>query len=205
MKLSHKPFFTIAICTFTVCVSLFVAHQISGSVFGKSRIIYLADYGGLTLEGLKNFEIWRFVTSQFVHVHQKHMLYNVLSIAFLGSLLEQKIGFRYALSVWLLAGCLGTLLTTQFGSPPWNTGTGASQAAMGFAGFGLVVYLLKFKREYLLLCAILFSILPAMYLDFKTAGYPKPGHICSFVSGCLIATWYMYSPNQSVTQGCKRS
>ncbi|MDP5144816.1 rhomboid family intramembrane serine protease, partial [Rheinheimera baltica] len=164
----------------------------SGSILGKSRIIYLADYGGLTVESIKEFEIWRFITSQFVHVHQKHMMYNVLSILFLGVLLERKIGFRYTLSIWLFAGAIGTLFTTQFGSPPWNTGTGASQAALGFAGFALVFYTVKFRREYILLAAILFAVLPALYLDLKTAGYPKPGHSLSFIIGSVIAVWYLY-------------
>jgi membrane associated rhomboid family serine protease len=192
MNSNYKPFFTIAICILTVCVSFFVAYQISGSILGKSRIIYLADYGGLTVESIKEFEIWRFITSQFVHVHQKHMMYNVLSIMFLGVLLERKIGFRYTLSIWLFAGAIGTLFTTQFGSPPWNTGTGASQAALGFAGFALVFYTVKFRREYILLAAILFAILPALYLDLKTAGYPKPGHSLSFIIGSVIAVWYLY-------------
>lgn len=195
MNNNYKPFFTIAICILTVCVSLFVAYQISGSFFGKARITYLADYGGLTLESIKSFEIWRFITSQFVHVHQKHMIYNVLSIMLLGILLERNIGFKYMLAIWLFAGATGTLLSTQFGTPPWNTGTGASQAALGFAGFALMFYLVKFRQQYLLLGAILFAILPALYLDFKTAGYPKPGHSLSFIIGTVIAVWYLYKPN----------
>lgn len=198
MNSSHKPLFTIAICILTVCVSFFVAYQISGSILGKSRIIYLADYGGLTVESIKEFEIWRFVTSQFVHVHQKHMMYNVLSIMFLGVLLERKIGFRFTLFIWLFAGATGTLFSTQFGSPPWNTGTGASQAALGFAGFALVFYTVKFRRDYILLGAILFAILPALYLDIKTAGYPKPGHSLSFVIGVALAVWYLYKSAQTV-------
>ena len=196
MNSNYKPFFTIAICVLTVCVSFFVAYQLSGSILGKSRIIYLADYGGLTVESIKQLEIWRFITSQFVHVHQKHMIYNVLSILFLGILLERTIGFRYMLSIWLIAGAMGTLFTTQFGSPPWNTGTGASQAALGFAGFAVVVYTVKYRREYLLLAAILFAILPALYLDLKAAGYPKPGHSLSFIIGSAIAVWYLCKSEQ---------
>jgi rhomboid protease GluP len=79
MNSNYKPFFTSAICILTGCVSLFVAYQISGSLLGKSQIIYLADYGGLAVESIKEFEVWRFITSQFVHVNQKYMIYKVLS------------------------------------------------------------------------------------------------------------------------------
>jgi len=91
-------------------VSFYVAYQITGSIFGKSRIIHLADYGGLTIEAIKNFEIWRLLTSQLIHVHQKHMIYNVLSILLLGIILERKVGPKYTFSIWLLAGALGTYL-----------------------------------------------------------------------------------------------
>lgn len=204
MKSSYKPIFTPVICVLTIAISLFVAFQISGSMFGKSRIIHLADYGGLTIEGLKNLEIWRLVTSQFIHVHQKHMLYNVLSLGFLCALIERKTGFKYVLFIWFFTGSMGTFFTTQFGTPPWNTGTGTSQAVMGFAGFGLWLYIAKYRRDYLLLCALVFSIFPAMYLDFKTAGYPKPGHALSFVLGCSIAVYFLFGQT-STTEHYERS
>lgn len=192
MNSNYKPIFAIAISVITVCVSLFVAFQISGSIFGKSRIIYLADYGGLTIDSLKNLEFWRLITSQLVHVHQKHMLYNVLSIALLCSLIERKTGFWQVCFIWLFAGATGTFFTTLFGSAPWNTGTGASQAALGFAGFGLVLCLVRFKRDYLLLSAVMFALIPAMYLDFKTSGYPKPGHAVSFAIGAVMAVVFLF-------------
>ena len=198
MNSNHKPIFSAVICVLTIAVSLYVAFQISGSLFGKSRIIYLAEYGGLTIEGLQNFELWRLITSQFVHVHQKHMLYNVLSIAFLCTLIERKVGFWYVLIIWFFAGSIGTFFTTQFGTAPWNTGTRASQAALGFAGFGLLLYLCRFKQDYLLLFCILFAIIPALYLDVKTAGYPKPGHTLSFVIGILMAAYFLFGQPRKV-------
>ncbi|MBE1299289.1 MAG: rhomboid family intramembrane serine protease [Alteromonadaceae bacterium] len=193
MNSKHTPIFSILICLATITVSLFVAFQISGSPFGKSRIIYLADYGGVTIETLKNFEFWRLITSQLVHVHQKHMLYNVLSIALLCTHIERKVGFWYVFLIWLVAGSIGTLFTTQFGTPSWNTGTGSSQAALGFAGFALLLYSTRFRRDYLLLFGVLFALLPAMYLDFKTAGYPKPGHTLSFVLGITMAIYFVFA------------
>jgi len=169
-----------------------VAYQITGSIFGKSRIIELAKYGGLTIEGIKQFELWRFITSQLIHVHQKHMMYNVLSLLFLGVLLERKIGFGFTLIIWLLAGAIGTLFSTQFGSPPWNTGTGASQSVFGLAGFALTFMITRRERSYLFLIALLFSLIPALYLDFRAVGYPKPGHSLSFIIGCSIAIYYLY-------------
>jgi len=196
MSSNHRPIVTFILCILTMSVSFYVAYQITGSIFGKSRIIHLADYGGLTIEGIKNFEIWRLLTSQLIHVHQKHMIYNVLSILLLGIILERKVGPKYTFSIWLLAGALGTLFSTQFGSPPWNTGTGASQAAFGLAGFLVVLALKRTENLYLILGALAFALIPSLYLDFRAVGYPKPGHTLSFVIGFITAI-YFYKQHSS--------
>jgi len=171
-------------------VSFYVAYQITGSMFGKSRIVHLVEYGGLSIEGIKNFEIWRLFSSQLVHVHQKHMLYNVLSILILGIILERKVGFKYMFVTWFFSGAIGTIISTQFGSPPWNIGTGASQAAFGLAGFLVVFTMKRADHFYLLLGALAFALIPSLYLDFKAVGYPKPGHTLSFVIGLIIAIYF---------------
>ena len=195
MHINHKPIITFILCILTVFVSLSVAYQISGSIVGKSKITELANFGGLTIHGIQNFEVWRLFSSQFIHVHQKHMIYNVLSILFLGILIEREVGPKYILVIWLLAGSLGTLCSTQFSTPPWNVGTGASQAAFGLVGFGFVLVMARIKYGYLMISAIAFAILPALYLDFKSVGYPKAGHLLSFIIGVSLAVYYYYRIN----------
>jgi rhomboid protease GluP len=198
MRSNHKPLFTFLICILTLSVSFYVAHEITGSIIGKSRIMHLANYGGLTIEDIQNFEVWRLLTSQLIHVHQKHMIYNVLSILFMGIILERQIGPKYTFAIWLFAGALGTLFSTQFGSPPWNIGTGASQAAFGFAGFLVVFSLKKTDHFYFILAALAFALIPSLYLDFKYAGYPKPGHTLSFVIGFILAIYFYKQDSSSL-------
>ncbi len=202
---NHKPFVTFIICLMTICVSFYVAYQISGSILGKSKITELANFGGLTIESIKNFEVWRLLSSQLIHVHQKHMIYNVLSILFLGIIIEGKVGSKYMLVIWLLAGAIGTLFSTQFTPPPWNTGTGASQAAFGLAGFGLILVINRIKHGYLMLSALAFALIPALYLDFKSVGYPKAGHSLSFVIGCSLAIYYLYRFKQKFVHLAQKS
>jgi len=160
--------------------------------------MHLANYGGLTIEDIQNFEVWRLLTSQLIHVHQKHMIYNVLSILFMGIILERQIGPKYTFAIWLFAGALGTLFSTQFGSPPWNIGTGASQAVFGFAGFLVVFSLKKTDHFYFILTALAFALIPSLYLDFKYAGYPKPGHTLSFVIGFILAIYFYKQDSSSL-------
>ena len=120
------------------------------------------------------------------------MIYNVLSILFLGLIIERKVGPKYMLSVWFLAGSIGTVFSTQFSTPPWDVGTGASQAAFSLIGFSCVLVVSKIKHGYLLVSAIVFSLIPALYLDIKSVGYPKAGHSLSFAIGCLLVAHYFY-------------
>lgn len=191
-SLPHKPIFTLLICFLTLCTSFFVAFEVSGSILGKVRIIHLTEYGGLTLNSIASLEVWRFITAQLVHVYQKHMLFNVISMLMLGLLLEPRIGFRYTCLIWLMAGATGTLISTLSGTPPWNTGSGASQAIFGLAGFSLVLFVRKIDTRYQMFIGLAFTLIPALLLDFRAVGYPKLAHVISFFIGGLIAIYYCY-------------
>ena len=171
--------------------SLYVAYDINGSLFGKVRILQLESYGGVTLGHLKNFEIWRLFTSQIIHVKQLHMLFNVLSIVVLGIFLERYIGFFRMLILWFISGSAGTVFSTLFASPPWNLGTGASQAIMGISALGVILMHQKIDVSKGLKLCLLFAIIPALLLDLIFAHYPKPGHLLGFIVGWLISLYYL--------------
>ena len=191
VKTNHIPYFSILIACITLIYSLYVAYDINGSLFGKVRILQLESYGGVTLGHLKNFEIWRLFTSQIIHVKQLHMLFNVLSIVVLGIFLERYIGFFRMLILWFISGSAGTVFSTLFASPPWNLGTGASQAIMGFSALGVVLIHQKIDISKGLKLSLIFAILPALLLDLIFAHYPKPGHLFGFIVGYLISLYYL--------------
>jgi len=153
--------------------------------------LQLESYGGVTLGHLKNFEFWRLLTSQLIHVKQLHMLFNVLSIVVLGVFLERYIGFYRMLILWFISGAAGTVFSTFFVSPPWNLGTGASQAVMGISALGVVLIYQKIDISKGLKLSLLFAIVPALLLDLIFAHYPKPGHLLGFIVGYLISLYYL--------------
>ena len=191
VKTNHIPYFSTLIACITLIYSLYVAYDINGSLFGKVRILQLESYGGVTLGHLKNFEIWRLFTAQIIHVKQLHMLFNVLSIVVLGIFLERYIGFFRMLILWFISGSAGTVFSTLFASPPWNLGTGASQAIMGFSALGVVLIHQKIDISKGLKLSLIFAIVPALLLDLIFAHYPKPGHLLGFIVGYLISLYYL--------------
>ncbi|PQQ37861.1 rhomboid family intramembrane serine protease [Photorhabdus luminescens] len=195
-KIEKAPITTVFIVCVTIVYSTFVSYSLTDSFIGKISIIELEKYGGLTPNRLYEFEYWRLLVSQFIHVKQLHMVYNVLSLSILGILLEKHLGSKFLLVLWFISGALGTLYSTNFVSYPWNIGTGASQAVLGVSSFALLLVFVKEHTSSILKFAVVFSILPAIALDFIYAHYPKPGHVLSICIG-LTMSLFFYRKNKS--------
>ncbi len=86
----------------------------------------------------ENFYIWTFLTSMFMHAGFFHLFVNVLSLFFVGSLLEKILGPKRFLFFYLFAGLFAGLLFVL--SPAlfpgdWNSfAVGASGALFGLIG-----------------------------------------------------------------------
>ncbi|MCL2891422.1 rhomboid family intramembrane serine protease [Brenneria tiliae] len=190
LKKKYFPLATIFIICLTFFYSIYVSYAITDSFMGKISILDLDKFGGVTPSKLYDFEIWRLLVSQFIHVKQIHMVYNVLSFFILGVLLEKHIGSLFLFVLWFTTGALGTLYSTNFVSYPWNIGTGASQAVLGVSSFALLLVLVKEHTTNMLKFSVVFSILPAMTLDIIYAHYPKPGHVLSICVGLVLSIVY---------------
>lgn len=191
MKSQKYPYITITISILTVVYSLYVNYKISGSLFGNIKIVQLEPFGGVTLEHLWNLEIWRLFTSQLIHVKQLHMLFNVVSLALLGIVLEKYIGATSFFILWFISGTFGTLASTLSVGPPWNLGAGASQAIFGVAAFGVVVFWKKINTTLLLKLIVASVVIPSLLLDLIYAHHLKLGHIVGFVVGLGISLVYL--------------
>src|SRR5690606_2875024 len=181
----------------TLLYSMYVAFSVTGNPLGNVKIVQLEPYGGITFSHLMELELWRLFASQMIHAKQIHMLYNVLSLVLLGAFLERYIrGVKFFL-LWFISGSIGTLVSTLFVTPPWNLGTGASQAVLGIAAFGLVLSLKGINSSKWLVVVLCFSLIPAFALDFIYAGYPKPGHIVGFLIGAVVGIVYCKKANKA--------
>jgi membrane associated rhomboid family serine protease len=193
--LSHRlPWATLLLSTATVALSVHAAIEISGTWMGRVRIIDLENYG-VRFEHLQNLELWRLVTSQLVHVKQLHMLGDVFCLLWVGAAVERCMGLVRLLLLWLIGGSLATLFSTLFVTPPWNLGTGSSQAIMAIAGAGLWLALTGVDRSRSLILPVAFSIALAFAIDLVHVYYPKPHHVAGVLLGVLMAMLYRKTAN----------
>lgn len=186
---SRIPWCTLLLCAATVALSVHAAIEISGTWLGKVKIVQLEPWG-LRFEHLRELELWRLVTAQLIHVKQPHMVGSVFCLGLLGTAVERHLGFVRLFLLWLIGGAIATLISTQFVTPPWNLGTGASQAIMAIAGAGIWLVWTGVDRSKLLLWSLTLTITKTFALDLVFAGYPKPGHVSGLLLGLLMASLY---------------
>lgn len=185
----HFPWCTLLLCAATLSLSVYAAIEISGTWLERVRIVELESYG-LRFKYLQELELWRLVTAQLVHVKQPHMLGDVFCLLLVGTAVERHLGFLRLLVLWLVGGSLAMLISTLYVTPPWNLGTGASQAIMAISGAGLWLALTAVDRSKFMLRAIAFAIALAFMIDIIHVYYPKPGHVVGVLLGVLIASLY---------------
>jgi membrane associated rhomboid family serine protease len=185
----YFPIFTLILCVLVLCVSSLIAYEVHGSIFSKVKILELREYGGVTFQQLGQLEIWRLVSSQFVHVKPIHMLFNVISLFFIGYFVEKQIGGKNLVLLFWVSGIIGTLASIVFIPEPYDVGTGASQAVLGLTACGLLLMVKGINKSIWLKLTLIFCIVPAMALDIIYSGFPKLGHIIGFVVGLIISLY----------------
>lgn len=115
----------------SVLVFLRVGAPGSGAM---ANAVYLA--GANMGEAVRAGEVWRLLSSAFLHGSQMHLLVNMVSLYFLGTFLEQVVGRSRYLLVYGLAALGGSLASALLSNV---ASVGASGAIWGLmtAGFGL--------------------------------------------------------------------
>ncbi|MEL6579828.1 MAG: rhomboid family intramembrane serine protease [Cyanobacteria bacterium J06621_12] len=111
---------------------------------GSQNSFALERLGALVPEKVLAGEWWRLVGANFLHYGSFHLATNMLSLFFVGRLIELSLGARYYLTIYLVSG-IGSMLTfTLFA---FRLGldnaflVGASAAIMGLIGAILAISL----------------------------------------------------------------
>ena len=128
-------------------------------VSGNSRSLFIEDhYFALSVEGLKNGFIWQLLTFQFMHAGLFHILANCWAIYVFGRAIEETLGWKKFLILYLSSGVVGGICQVLvallwpglFGGPV----VGASAGGRGL----MAAYAVLFPERELLL--LLFFIIP---------------------------------------------
>jgi membrane associated rhomboid family serine protease len=123
----------IAVNVLAYVATLATGSSVGGSVGGDSVLEKAALNGPKIADG----EVWRIVTSGFMHYGTLHLLFNMYALYILGQLLEPALGrarFLLLYFVSLIAGSVGALILD-----PNALTAGASGAVFGLMGAAILV------------------------------------------------------------------
>jgi membrane associated rhomboid family serine protease len=154
--------------------------SVTGGGFGGSQVI--VD-GGLSRAGIHDGELWRLITSGFLHAGLFHLLFNMYALYILGQLLEPAVGklrFGIIYFVSLLAGSFGALLLQ-----PTGLTVGASGAVFGLMGAAIVV--MRHRGIDAMQSGLGIWLFLNLAITFTISGISIGGHLGGLAGGALAA------------------
>ena len=167
----------------SICVFIFALMVVKGAnpLGINGLLLYL--FGANIKEAVVAGEIYRLITSTFLHASLLHLLFNMYALYIIGNQLESYIGKIKFLIVYLVSAISGSLMSCVFT-------TGISVGASG-AIFGLLGSLLYFGYHYrLYLGSVLKSQIIPLILINLIFGFMDPridnaSHIGGLIGGYL--------------------
>jgi membrane associated rhomboid family serine protease len=123
-----------------------------------SPIILQHDWLALSLYGIQHWQLWQLVTYQFMHAGLWHLLFNCWAIYVFGREIEEFLGWKKFLTLYLASGVVGGLfqILAAWFSPTVFDGSVVGASACGF-GLVAAFAVLFPEREITLL---LFFVIP---------------------------------------------
>lgn len=119
-----------------VNVIVFLLMSVTG---GTTNINNLIRYGAMVPASIKaGSDYFSIFASMFIHIGIEHLVLNMITLYFLGRILEVIMGHWKFLAAYLLAGIFGNLVSLYFSSPQ-TISAGASGAIFGIIGVWLML------------------------------------------------------------------
>jgi len=149
---------------------------------------------------------WRLITYQFVHGSISHIFFNMYALIYLGLMIENKLGWKKFLFIYILSGICGGSLSLIFHQE--NVMMGASGAIMGLYGAFLALLLNKtFEPKATQALLISTLIVSALILINGAFGIKidNAAHIGGFFCGFVLCCILVYSfGNEGEIKNCVR-
>jgi membrane associated rhomboid family serine protease len=161
-------------------------------IYEHGALVMSAIYANGAPAGVAHGEWWRIVTAAFLHYGPFHLLINMYSLYFAGSLLEQVIGrWRFLLLYFAsgIAGSAGALLLS-----PNAITVGASGAIFGILG-GLFV--LERSRHIATGGQVAGLIVINLIFTFAVSGISVGGHVGGLIAG-VVLMWLLLQFRRSM-------
>lgn len=134
-------------------------------------------------------EYWRLITCMFLHFGIRHLVNNMIVLAFIGDNLERAVGKIRYLIIYFGSGFLSSAASAFVA---WKLGKDSISAGASGAIFGVVgalIYVLIAHRgvyEDLSLQRVILFALLSIYLGFQNGHTDNVAHLAGIISGLIL-------------------
>ena len=167
--------------------------------FMNRTVQELINYGGLAYDTFDTGELWRLISSQFIHLDLRHLLFNMYILYSIGGSLISFIDKKRFLTIYLTTGTIAAVVSLMFGN--YMVSVGASGAIFGIIGYYLSL-LIQFREKKIFgdnkdllsdeIKSISIFILINLVIGFMSTIVDNGAHIGGLISGYLIGLTYEY-------------
>lgn len=187
IELSSKPFLTYALIGLNIIYFLLMVfagfHLFPNPIEGSIDQRVLINFGAKVNSLIEAGEIWRLLSSTFIHIGIIHLAFNLYALWALGPLTEESFGHRRFLMIYIFSGLGGSIASFVF-SPVLSAG--ASGAIFGLLG-ALLYY--SYKRPALWKSGLGMNLVVVILINLGF-GFVQPGidnfaHLGGLITGTL--------------------
>lgn len=124
-------------------------------------------------------QLWRLFTAIFIHIGWAHIVMNMLTLFFMGRMVEDILGWQRFFVIYLLSGIFGNAVTLFLS--PNSLSAGASGAIFGLfgavAGLGYFTEMPVFKQIGKTFSVMIVILLLMNFFNFQTLSFVGAGNI----------------------------
>lgn len=186
----------VAYTTYILIALNLIVYAVEIKFGGSQNSIALERLGALIPEKVLAGEWWRLIGANFLHYGSFHLATNMLSLFFIGRLIELSLGAKYYLTIYLCSG-IGSMLTFSLLAFKLSLNNvflvGASAAIMGLIGAILAISLqIWLKKPHSLtakrrLQQVIIIIVIQFIFDNLIPQVSFHSHLFGFIIGFLIS------------------
>jgi membrane associated rhomboid family serine protease len=196
--------FPVTIILLVINLAVFVFLEIN-KAYNPAGFRSLYENFALSTAGLSHWHLWQLVTFQVMHADRWHFIFNMLMLFFLGRSVEESIGGRHMILLYVLSGVVGGLVEAALGlafpTVFYAPVVGASACVLALlAAFArldpnreiLLFFVLPVRAKYLFYIS---AVIAAFYVLVPAErGIAHGAHLGGLLAGAAYVRWIIQSP-----------
>jgi membrane associated rhomboid family serine protease len=214
MRTPYRPGWS---TTTILCVSL-IGCYLTQMVLDAWKPGWTTYYLALSVDGLAQWRVYQLITFQFLHGGLFHLLGNLLGLYFFGRAVENILGSKEMLKLYLISGTIGGLIQVALQLVLHQNGPGSGVLGASAGVFGLIAafaihapdnpitllvfYVLPvtFPAKILLIIeggiSVLGVLAPFLHMDELAGRVAHGAHLGGMITGIVWMRWAM-TPHRS--------